>query len=87
MIMGMQTQFVVQSYSKGQRGKMNADTPFIAKDVAHARRTAERMAKDKPMVIAFANTGDAETGDFEEPKLIFAHGDQLPPEIDEMEKL
>lgn len=85
--MSMETNYIVQSYSKGYRGKLNPDTPFIAKDVAHARRTAERMAKTSPVVIAFTNTGDAETGDFEEPKLIFAHGDQLPPEVDEMEKI
>ncbi|MCX2699370.1 hypothetical protein [Ochrobactrum chromiisoli] len=85
--MGMQTNFIVQSYSKGARGKLNPDTPFIAKDVAHARRTAERMALSSPMVIAFTNTGDAETGDFEPPKLIFAHGDQLPSEVDEMERV
>lgn len=85
--MGMHTNFIVQSYSKGQRGKLVADTPFIAKDVAHAKRTAERMATSSPMVIAFTNTGDADTGDFEPPKLIFAHGDQLPPEVDEMEKV
>lgn len=82
----METHFVVQSYSHGQRGKLVADTPFIAKDVAHARRTAERMANSSPMVIAFVNTGDADTGDFEPPKLIFAYGDQLPPEVEEMEK-
>ncbi len=82
--MSMQTNFIVQSYSKGPRGKLIADTPFIAKDVAHAKRTAERMAVSSPMVIAFANTGDADTGDFEEPRLIYAHGDPLPPEIEEM---
>jgi hypothetical protein len=85
--MSMQTNFIVQSYSKGPRGKLIADTPFVAKDVAHARRTAERMAASCPMVIAFANTGDAETGDFEEPKLIFAHGNPLPPEVEEMERV
>ncbi|QTN02419.1 hypothetical protein GTN27_04215 [Ochrobactrum sp. EEELCW01] len=85
--MSMQTNYIVQSYSKGPRCKLIADTPFVAKDVAHARRTAERMAASSPMVIAFANTGDAETGDFEEPKLIFAHGDPLPPEVEEMERV
>lgn len=79
----MQTNFIVQSYSKGPRGKLIADTPFVAKDVAHAKR----MAVSSPMVIAFANTGDADTGDFEEPKLIYAHGDPLPPQIEEMEKI
>jgi len=45
------------------------------------------MAATRPMVIPFANTGDAETGDSEEPKLIFAHGDNLPAEVEEMERL
>jgi hypothetical protein len=45
------------------------------------------MAASSPMVIAFTNTGDAETGDFDPPKLIYAHGDKLPPEIEEMEKI
>lgn len=85
--MSMQTQYVVQSYSKGSRGRFIPDNPFIAKDLGHARRTAERMAATSPMVIAFANTGDAETGDFEEPKLIFAHGDNLPAEVEEMERI
>ncbi|MCV9909947.1 hypothetical protein OIV19_20320 [Brucella sp. HL-2] len=83
----MQTNFIVQSYTKVKGGKLQPDSPFIAKDVAHARRTAERMAISSPMVIAFTNTGDAETGDFDPPKLIYAHGDQLPPEVDEMEKV
>ncbi len=85
--MGLETNYIVQSYSKGHRGKLDPDTPFIAKDIAHARRTAERMAKNSPMVIAFTNTGDAETGDFEPPKLIFAHGESLPPEVEEMERV
>lgn len=84
--MGMTTQYVVQSYSKVKGGKLQPDSPFIAKDVAHARRTADRLATAKPMVIAFINTGDSETGDYEAPKLIAAHGDSLPEEISEMEK-
>lgn len=83
--MGMQTNFIVQSYIKIKGGGLRPDTPFIAKDVAHAKRTAERMAASSPMVIAFTNTGDADTGDFDPPKLIYAHGDTLPPEVEEME--
>ncbi len=41
----------------------------------------------KPAVVAFVSKGDADTGDYEEPKLIFAHGDRLPPEVAEMEKI
>ncbi|PWL17421.1 hypothetical protein DKP76_11625 [Falsochrobactrum shanghaiense] len=85
--MGMQTNYIVQSYIKIKGGGLRPDTPFIAKDAAHAKRTAERMAAISPMVIAFTNTGDADTGDFDPPKLIFAHGNQLPPEVDEMERI
>jgi hypothetical protein len=87
--MGMATQYVVQSYTarKGDRGRLTADAPFIAKDVSHARRTAERLIATKPMVIAFVNTGDADTGDYEEPKLIFAHGETLPEQVLEMERV
>ncbi|WP_245410218.1 hypothetical protein [Falsochrobactrum shanghaiense] len=83
----MQTNYIVQSYIKIKGGGLRPDTPFIAKDAAHAKRTAERMAAISPMVIAFTNTGDADTGDFDPPKLIFAHGNQLPPEVDEMERI
>ena len=85
--MSMQTQYVVQAYSKAPKGKINADAPFLAKDVSHARRIAEKLASIKPAVVAFVSKGDADTGDYEEPKLIFAHGDRLPPEVAEMEKL
>ena len=84
--MGMKTQYLVQAYTQ-VKGRMRADTPFVAKDVNHARRTAERLSQAKPMVIAFANTGDADTGDYEEPKLIAAYGDNLPEEINEMERV
>lgn len=84
--MGMTTHYVVQGYTS-KKGKMQPDAPFIAKDVNHARRTAERLANVKPMVIAFVNSGDAETGDYEDPKLIFAHGAQLPEEVEEMERV
>lgn len=85
--MGMVTNIVVQSYTKAPKGKLFADTPLGARDVEHARRTAERLAKEKPMVVAYMATGDSETGEFEQSKLIFAHGEHLPPEIEEMEKI
>lgn len=84
--MAMTTQYLVQAYTQ-VKGRMRADAPFVAKDVNHARRTAERLAQARPMVIAFANTGDADTGDYEAPKLIFAHGENLPEEINEMERI
>jgi hypothetical protein len=61
--------------------------PVQAQNIMHARRVAERLAVSKPMVFATVVDGDPETGDFGEPKLIFAHGDNLPEEINDMAKV
>lgn len=77
--------FVVQSFSPAKRGSMKPDIPVQATSVLQARRMAERLAASKPMVIATVTDGDPETGDFGEPKLIFAHGDNLPEEVANMQ--
>lgn len=76
--------FVVQSFSPAKRG-MKPDIPVQATSIIHARRVAERLAVSKPMVFATVTDGDPETGDFGEPKLIFAHGDNLPEEVVNMQ--
>lgn len=76
--------FVVQSFSQAKRG-MKPDAPVQAGSILQARRMAERMAAYKPMVIATVTDGDPETGDYGEPKLIFAHGDNLPEEVANMQ--
>ena len=82
----MSAMYVVQSYSAGKKG-VRPDTPVLVNSVLHARRMAERLAVRKAMVIAFMRVGDGITGEFEDPKLIAAFGDDLPDEINEMEKL
>lgn len=84
--MDMTTNYIVQSYSPG-KGKFVADRPFLAKDAGHARRVAETYSRNKPLVIAFMSAGDDETGEYSEPKLIFAHGDDLPEEVRDMERI
>lgn len=76
--------FVVQSFSPAKRG-MKPDAPVQANSILQARRMAERIAAYKPMVFATVTEGDPETGDFGEPKLIFAHGDNLPEEVANMQ--
>lgn len=78
--------FVVQSFSPAKKG-MKPDVPVQATSIMHARRVAERLALYKPMVVATVTDADPEAGDFGEPKLIFAHGDNLPEEIADMEKV
>lgn len=76
--------FVVQSFSQAKRG-MKPDMPVQASSITQARQMAERIAAYKPMVFATVTEGDPETGDFGEPKLIFAHGENLPEEISDMQ--
>jgi hypothetical protein len=83
--MSMAEFFVVQSFSPAKRGNLKPDIPVQANSILQARRMAERIAAYKPMVIATVTEGDPETGDFGEPKLIFAHGDNLPEEISDMQ--
>ncbi len=75
--------FVVQSFTRGNRGGLRPDVPVQVQNTAHARRMAERLAAQKALVVAFMREGDAKTGEFGEALLIAAHGD-IPEEIREM---
>lgn len=81
----MTAHYIVQGYTKRRSG-LTMDPPVMARDAEHARRTAERMAARKPLVVAFMRAGDAATGDWEEAKLIAAHGD-VPAEIADMPRM
>lgn len=68
------THFVVQSYQK--KGKrIIADEPKIATDERHCLRLAQATAGRRHGVIAFSSTGDADTGDFDDPVILATHGD------------
>jgi hypothetical protein len=84
--MNMASYFVVQSFTSG-KGGMTPDSPVQAPSLMQAKRMAERLALQKPMVIAFARDGNPKTGDYGDPKLIYAHGDDLPEEISDMETI
>lgn len=78
--------FVVQSFSPAKKG-MKPDVPVQATSIPHARRLAERLALHKPMVFATVMDADPEAGDFGEPKLICAYGDNLPEEVSNMQPI
>jgi hypothetical protein len=84
--MNMASYFVVQSYSPS-KGGMTTDAPIQAQSLMQAKRIAERLALNKPMVLAFTRDGNPKTGDYGDPKLIFAHGDDLPDEVRDMERI
>jgi hypothetical protein len=79
----MSAMFVVQSYRAGKRGALLAESPVEARDSAHARRMAERLAVRKALVVAFMQEGDPKTGDYDDAKLIAAFG-AVPEEIQAM---
>lgn len=76
--------FVVQSFSPAKRG-MKPDLPVQATSIDHARLMAERLATVKPMVFATVTDAEPDLGDFGEPRLICAFGDNLPEEVSNMQ--
>lgn len=68
------THYVVQAYRKmGKR--IVADEPKIATDERQCLRMAEAAAPRRHGVIAFSRTGDADTGDFDDPVILATHGE------------
>ncbi len=78
--MTRETIYLVQAFEAGKGTRLAADTPIRCKSPDGARRTAERLALTKAGVVAFATSGDAESGDYdEEPTIIFQAGRLLAP--------
>jgi hypothetical protein len=68
------THYVVQSYRKmGKR--IVPDEPKVAADERQCLRMAVAAAGRRHAVIAFSRTGDADTGDFDDPVILATHGD------------
>lgn len=78
--MSRETIYLVRAFEAGKGMRLAADTPIRCKSSDGARRTAERLALTKAEVVAFATSGDAESGDYdEEPTIIFKAGRLLAP--------
>ncbi len=76
--MARETVYLVQSFRSGRGTRLDADPPIRCKSPDSARRSAENLAPTKAGVVAFATSGDAETGDYDEmPTIIFKAG-RLP---------
>lgn len=79
----MSAMFVVQSFRSGRKGDLVPDSPVQAQNRNHAHRMAERLAKQKALVVAFMREGDPVTGEYDDAKLIEAFG-AIPDEVREM---
>ena len=76
--MARETLYLVQAFRAGKGARLNADTPIRCKSSDSALRTAENLATTKTGVVAFATSGDAELGEYDdEPTIIFKAG-RLP---------
>jgi hypothetical protein len=81
--MARETIYLVQSFSAGRGTRLDADTPIRCKSSDSARRRAEDLAPGKAGVVAFATSGDPESGDYDEqPNILFRAG-RLPAAFDD----
>lgn len=75
--------YLVQTFRTGKGARLVADEPMRCKSSDAARIRAESLATTKAGVVAFASSGDADSGEYdEEPTIIFRAG-RLPPPFDE----
>ena len=80
--MARETTYFVQSFNAGKGGHLKPDSPIVCKSANGALRTAERLALSKLAVVAFASTGDSETGDYDDEPSVFFRKGELPAAFD-----
>ena len=82
--MARETIYLVQAFKTGRGARLIADTALRCKSSEAARRTAENLAATRAGVVAYATSGDAELGDYdEEPTIIYRAG-RLPAPFEEV---
>jgi hypothetical protein len=75
--MARETVYLVQGLRTGKDLRLIADTPIRCKSADAARRKAETLATTKAGVVAFATSGDADLGEYDEEPILKAG--RLPP--------
>lgn len=81
--MSRETIYLVQAFSVGKCARLTADTPIPCKSSDGARRTAEHLALSKAGVVAFATSGDAESGDYDEQPTVILKARRLMAPLEE----
>jgi hypothetical protein len=77
--MARQTSYIVQAFVSGKGDHLKADKPILCKSAEEATRKAQRAAEGKIGVVAYSNSADAETGDYDEQPTIYFKAGRLPP--------
>jgi hypothetical protein len=75
--MAPETVYLAQGLRTGKDLRLIADTPIRCKSADAARRKAETLATTKAGVVAFATSGDADLGEYDEEPILKAG--RLPP--------
>jgi hypothetical protein len=81
--MSRETIYLVQACKAGSGARLAADTPIPCTSSDGTRRTAERLALTKAGVVAFATSGDAESGDYDEELTIIFEAGRLQAPFEE----
>jgi hypothetical protein len=79
--MARETVYLVQAYTQGKRTRLNADTPIRCKSSESAVKTAERLATSKAGVVAFATSGDADLGEYDDEPVVLFKAGRLPTQF------
>jgi hypothetical protein len=66
----METQYIVQGFVTGKRGRVEALPPASYKSEDEARRRAAKLGETCLGVIAFAQSADAEAGEYADPIIL-----------------
>ncbi|MGF3025581.1 hypothetical protein ACQVP2_22485 [Methylobacterium aquaticum] len=77
-----QTYYVVQAFTRAGEG-YQMDEPIEVRSETAAIRTAERLVGTRAIVLAFARTGDPNTGEFDDAVIIYNKG-EIPEELAEV---
>lgn len=82
--MARETIYLVQAFKAGKGARLIAEPPIRCTSLENARKRAESLAATKLGIVAFATSGDAELGEYDdEPRIIFKSG-RLPPPFEEV---
>jgi hypothetical protein len=73
----METQYIVQGFVAGKRGRVEALAPMAFKTEDEARRRASRLGETCQGVIAFAQSADPEAGEYADP-VVFERIGEIP---------
>lgn len=72
--MARTTLYVVQAVSEDASGELAREEPVEFSSAGDAQRSAQSLAASKAGVVVWARSGDPDTGEWDEPRIVFRAG-------------